>query len=146
MARTARRRTGRQQFIEWGITPFFVLYTLSLCTINPRIHADTLRGSSPSQHASPDHCKRPPSATFPSPLTADHGTTPEPLCCEFRGGQNKALSSAFAHTDFLPLLVRFLLPFEATSVVAGAPSLHEIYALHSSRPPPLYLVHAAFLI
>jgi hypothetical protein len=64
-----------------------------------------------------------------------------------RGGQNKARASSFVDIDFLPLLVaRFLVPFAATDVVAGASSLHEIHVFHASRPPPLYLIHAIFLI
>ncbi len=147
MTRTVSKTGPRQRRVSWGVVLSLVGYFLNLCTVCPFVHADTLRQSGPGQSAVPEHCKRPSSAMLPSPpFTADHGTTPEPLCCEFRGGQNKALLSSFASTDFLPLLVRFFLPFDATSVVARALSLHKIPAPHSSRPPPLYLVHATFLI
>jgi hypothetical protein len=137
----------RQRRVSWGVLLFLVGYFLNLCTLSPLVHAGTLHPSGPSQSGVPDHCKRSPSVTSPlSPATADHEATPEPFCCEMRGGQNKALASAFVHVDGLPLLVRFLVPFAALGGVAGASSLHEIHTLHSSRPPPLYLVHAAFLI
>lgn len=143
----ASKRRLRQRRIGAGVLLSLVGYLLNLCTLNPLVHADTLRHLGLGLPVSSDHCMRLSSATVPSsPLTADPGTTDEPLCCEFRGGQNKALASAFAHSDFLPLLVLFLLPFAATSVVAGASFLHEIHALHTSRPPPLYLIHASLLI
>jgi len=147
MTRRAAETGIRQRRIGWGVLFSLMGYLLNLCTLSPLVHADTLRQSGPGQSAIPDHCKRPPSTASPSPpLTADQGTTPEPLCCEFRSGQNKALSSSFAHSDFRPLLAPFLLPFATTSIVAGALLLYEIHALHSSRPPPLYLLHAVFLI
>jgi hypothetical protein len=146
MIHTVSKTGVRQRRISWGVLFSLVGYFLSLCTLNPLVHAATLHQSGSGQSAIPDHCKQLPSATLPSPPTADHQTTPEPLCCEFRGGQNKALSSSFAPIDFLPLFVRFLFPCDAKSVVAEAPSLHAIHALHASRPPPLYLLYAALLI
>lgn len=146
MTRMRSNSGRRQRRVSWGILLPLVVYFLNLCTLSPLVHAGTLHPSL-SQSAVPDHCKRPPSATLPSsPATADHETTPEPFCCEMRGGQNKALASTVVQLDVLPLLVRFLVPFAATQVVAEVSSLHAIDALHSSRPPPLYLVHAALLI
>lgn len=146
MTRMISNSGRRQRRVSWGVLLSLVGYFLNLCTLSPLVHAGTLQHSGPGQSAVPDHCKRPPRATLPSsPATADHETTPEPFCCEMRGGQNKALASSFIHTDVHPLLVRFFVPFAATGVVAGASSLLEIHAFHFSRPP-LYLVHAAFLI
>ncbi len=147
MIRTVLKPGRRQRRVSWGVLLSLVGYFLNLCTLSPLVHAGTFYPSGPGQSAIPNHCKRPPSAMLPSSrATADHETTPEPVCCEMRGGQNKALASSFAHTDFLPLLVCFVVPFDATMLVARAPSLYEISALYSSRPPPLYLVHATFLI
>lgn len=147
MIRVKAKPGRRQRRISWGVLLSLVGYFLNLCTLSPLVHAGTLLQSGPGQSAVSDHCKRLPSATLPSsPVTADRETTPEPFCCEMRGGQNKALASAFVHTDVLPLLICFLVPFAATQVVAEVSSFHAIDALHSSRPPPLYLVHAALLI
>lgn len=143
---SAQKPKTRQRRISWGVLLSLAGYFLNLCTVSPLVHADTLRQLEPSQAALPDHCKQLRSVTFPSVPPADHKTTPEPLCCEFRGGQNKALSSSFPQLNLIPFLVCFLLPLDATSVVAGAPSFHDIHTFYSSRPPPLYLLHAALLI
>jgi len=147
MTRMLPKPGRRQRRISWSVLLSLVGYFLNLCTLSPLVHASTLHQSGPGQSAVPDHCKRPPSATVPSsPVTADHEPTPEPFCCEMRGGQNKALASAFVHTGVLPLFICFLVPFAATQVVTEVSSLHAIDTLRSSRPPPLYLVHVALLI
>ncbi|MGE0823492.1 MAG: hypothetical protein AB7G75_24375 [Candidatus Binatia bacterium] len=145
MTRTVSKTGTRQRCVSWGVVLALVGYFLNLCTLNPLVHADTLHQLGPSQAAIPTHCKQSSRMTFPSPPFADHGTTPEPFCCEVRGGQNKALSSSFAYTDVLPLFGHFLSPLDARSVV-GTSVLQEVHALHVSRPPPLYLLHAIFLL
>jgi hypothetical protein len=137
----------RQYSLSWGVLLSFAVYMLSLCTLSPFVHADTLRRSIPGQHNTPGHCTQPPGVPLPSaPFTPDHEKAPAPLCCELRGWHNKALSDSFADTDFLPLLVHLLLPFDAIQRVNAASSLHHIQALRFSRPPPLYLSHAALLL
>gem|GEM_PF-4125492 len=147
MSRMVSKTGLRRRRVSWGVLLSLVGYFLNLCTVCPFVHADILRQLGPGQSSVPEHCKRPPSATFPSlPFTADQGTTPEPLCCEFRDGQNKALLSVLAPLDFFPLVVHSLLPPDTALVNGGVQSLHSIHALHSFRPPPLYLVYAAFLL
>jgi hypothetical protein len=73
-------------------------------------------------------------------------TTPEPLCCEFREGNNKVLASAVAATNVFLLLLCFLVPWDETRFVAGASSLPDVQARPTSHSLPLYLVHAALLM
>ena len=147
MMRTVSNTGPRQRHISWGVLLSLVGYFLNLCTLSPLVHADTLRQLGLRQSAVPAHCQQSPSITFPAPpATADHHTTPEPLCCEFRGGHNKALARAVAQSDLLLLSPWFLVPFAAKNVVAEETFLHEVRALYSAHAPPLYLIHAAFLI
>jgi hypothetical protein len=123
------------------------IYFLSLCTLNPQVHAATLRHPVQTQRSSAGHCARPspvPQATVPLP--ADHERTTEPLCCELRGAHNKALRTASVQTDTTPFLFFTLLPPDNGVLTREVQPLHIIWALHFSRPPPLYLLHAVLLI
>ena len=147
MRRTSQQTSKQRRRVSAGVLVFLVGYVLNLCTLNPVVHAAMLRHSDSGQSAVPEHCKQSSAAASSSaPIPPDQGTSPEPFCCELRGGNNKALASAFPQTDFFPPLLRSFVPWDVTSFVSSGPSLLEGQALHSSRPPPLYLVHAALLI
>ena len=147
MRRTSQQTSEQHRRVSAGVLIFLVGYVLNLCTLNPVLHAAMLRHSDSGQSVVPEHCKQSSAAASSSaPIPPDQGTTPEPLCCEFRAGNNKALVHSFASPDFFPSLLYFLIPWNAIRVVAGVPSLYEAQAGHAFHPPPLYLSHAVLRI
>jgi hypothetical protein len=126
---------------------FLAIYFLNLCTLNPYLHAATLRQVMQSQQSGAGHCARPfVTAQTLDSHPANHEPGTEPLCCELRGAQNKALLVAPLQIDASPLpLIEFLPPAVAV-LTKGVQFLPLIQAEHSSHPPPLYLLHAALLI
>ena len=147
MKHTLRKPKKQQRRVSKVMLVILVGYVLNLCTLSPQVHAATLRHSSSGQSAVPEHCKQSSNTASPSaPIPTDHGTTPEPFCCEVRSGDNKALTSFFTYADFFPQLLQFLIPWDTPGFVTGVPSFHEVHARHSSHPPPLYLVYAILLI
>jgi hypothetical protein len=147
MRRTSQQTSKQRRRVSAGVLVFLVGYVLNLCTLNPLIHAALPRHLGEADSTVSAHCTLSSAVVVLSaPMPAGQGPTPEPLCCEFRGGNNKALASAFAATDVFPILSHSLVPWDERRVVAGAPSLPSVQARPASRPPPLYLVHAALLI
>jgi hypothetical protein len=124
----------------------FVIY-LSLCTQCSLVH-DVLVHHQPVQahHPSERHCS--PSAAVPQtagPLTADQERTTVPVCCDLMGA-NKATIDSPVQTTPAPLLALTFSPPDSRLLAEQVQSLHIVQALHSSRPPPLYLLHATLLI
>ena len=142
-----RRKEKQRQYLRPGIAMFLATYFLNLCTLNPHVHAATLRQVSLSQQAQAGHCARPfvaPQA--PESHPANHEQRTEPLCCELRGAQNKALLVAPLQIDASPLPLMVFIPPLGAMLTKGVPCLPVLQAVHSSHPPPLYLLHAALLI
>lgn len=140
-------KTGKQQqHLNLSMVLFLVSYSLSLCTLSPLIHADTVRRGGQTQHSSTEHCARP----ITVPQTATSPTTnrnrmPEPLCCELRSEANKTIPVSSVQIDIPPLFLLTLLPL-ADELSRKVQLLPILQAPHSSRPPPVYLLHATFLI
>jgi hypothetical protein len=144
----SRNRMGRRQRqLSWSLLPLLAVYFLSLCTLNPHVHATTLRQSVQTQHPATGHCARP--SAIPqtaAPLPVNHDRPTEPLCCELRGVSNKVTSPFFSQADTSPLsILAVLLPGGETRA-EEAQRVHCSQPLHSSRPPPLYLLHTTFLL
>lgn len=147
MASRSIRKGTRQQCLSWGVLLFLASYSLSLCTLNPLVHADTLRRAAQTQHPSAGHCSQP--ATIPQatvPRAADHERPTAPLCCDLRGRHNKVLRTSSRQADTTPLLLLTRLPRDICLLTGEVQSLHLIQSLPSSRPPPLYLFHSVLLI
>lgn len=147
MVRNGRRKEKQRQYLRSGIALFLATYFLNLCTLNPHVHAATLRQVSQSQQAQDGHCARPfvaPQA--PESHPANHEQRTEPLCCELRGAQNKALRVAPLQIDASPLPLMVFLPPLGAMLTKGVQCLPVLQAAHSSHPPPLYLLYAALLI
>jgi len=147
MAHGFTKTRNRQQRLNWAVVLFLVSYSLSLCTLSPLVHAGTVHGAEQTRHSSAEHCARPftvPQTT--APQTPGHESTPEPFCCELRGANNKMISASSTWTGASPLVFADLLPPHVHELIREEQVLDLIQALHSSRPPPLYLLHAAFLI
>lgn len=141
------RKQKQRQYLRSGIAMFLATYFLNLCTLNPHLHAAMIRQVMQSQQAGTGHCARPfvaPQA--PDSYPAKHEQSTEPLCCELRGAQSKALRVAPLQIDASPLPLIMLLPPAVAVLTGGVQFLPFIQAEHSSLPPPLYLLHAALLI
>ena len=147
MVGSSTRKRKQQQCLSWGVVLFLASDFLSLCTLNPHVHAAILRQAAANQPLAAGHCARPSVVPQPvGPLTADHERPTEPLCCEMRGAHNKALRASSVQTDAAPFLLLTLLPPDIGTLTGEVQSLHIIQALRLSRPPPLYLVYTALLI
>lgn len=147
MGRFLTKTRQQQQHRNLSMALLLVSYSLSLCTLSPLVHADLTRRVGQTQHSSAEHCARPfPVAQTTTPQTPGHERTSEPFCCELRGANNKALSASFIWTGASPFVFVAFLPPHTYGVMRKEQVLHLIQARHSSRPPPLYLFHATFLI
>jgi len=145
MASSGKRKEKQRQYLRSGITLLLATYFLNLCTLNPHLHAATVPDQ--SQQAQTGHCARPfvpPQASDSHPVS--HKRRTEPLCCELRGAQSKALRVAPTQIDasLLPLII--FLPPAVAGLTGGVQFLPLIQAEHFSHPPPLYLLHSALLI
>jgi hypothetical protein len=143
------RRIGtrkRQRPLRWGLVAFLSAHFLSLCTISPRVHADLLRQATQAHHTSAGHCSFPAAAPqTASPFTADHEKNREPACCDLEQA-NKAASISSIQTAPPPLPALAPVLVDADTLARGVPQLPPVRVLHSSHPPPLYLLHTALLI
>ena len=147
MVSSGGRKEKQRQYLRSGIALFLATYFLNLCTLNPHLHAAMIRQVMQRQQSGVAHCTRPvvtPQA--PNSHPANHEQRTEPLCCELRGAQNKALRVAPTQIDasLLPLVLHR--PPAVAVLTGGGQFLPLVQADHASHPPPLYLLHAALLI
>jgi hypothetical protein len=144
--RNSEEKAGkRRRYLSWSLLLSLAVYFLSLCTLSPRVHADTLRRAAQARHPSAGHCSVPSAAPrTAAPLTASHEGTTGPLCCDLRGLHNRATSDSATQTALAPVsLCSLLLPDTVRRKGRPVPIIQE---RHYAHPPPLYLVHGAFLI
>ena len=144
------RRIGtrkRQHSFSWGLLSFLGVYFLSLCAQCPLVSADPFpRQVVQAHHTSAEHCSHPSAAQQTAgPLAADHERTTVPVCCNLMGA-NKATIASSIQTAPAPLQVMIPLPQDSGFLAKEVQPLHLLQALHSSHPPPLYLLHASLLI
>ena len=147
MTSSDRKKEKQRQCLMSGVAVFLATYLLNLCTLNPHLHAAMIRQVRQSQQVWAGHCARP-FVTPPTPDShpANHEQRTEPLCCELRGAQSKALRVAPPRSDASPLPLIMFLPPVAEVPTRGVSFLPLIQVEHSSHPLPLYLLHAALLI
>lgn len=141
-------KTGiRQRCIAYGVMFSLAAYFLNLCTLSPQVHAASAGRLSSSQQASAEHCARSHGAAQPpAPGVADQEQKENPFCCDLRSEHKKVIPSFLLLTDFLPVVAHLFLPSATTLVNGGVQSLHSMRVLHSSHPPPLYVILRALLI
>lgn len=147
MAHTGRHKTQQRPYLRSGMVMFLAAYFLNLCTLNPHLHAAMIRQVRQSQQAGTGHCARPfVTSQLPDAHPVNHEQRTEPLCCELRGAQSKALRVAPPQSDASPLPLIMLLPPPVAVLTGGVQFSPLIRAEYSAHPPPLYLLHAALLI
>jgi hypothetical protein len=137
MASSRRRASKRHHSLSLGLLAFLGIYFLNLCIVNPHVHADVLRQAARARHPSAGHCSL--------PGAADHERDTVPVCCELMSA-GKAISPSPIQLDHSPLLMLASLMPAAGTPTWGIHQLRGVRVRHSSRPPPLYLLHATFLI
>jgi len=142
---TSVKKKTQQRCLSWGMLLSIAVYFLNLCTLSPRVHAETLRHTIQTKHLTAGHCSTP--ATAPqtaAPSSADQERKTTPLCCDLRGMHNRATSDSPTQADIAPLHVCSLFLLD---LVSGKEQLvHILQAQYYSHSPPLYLLHAALLI
>src|ERR1043165_5900969 len=99
MATPGKSRHTAQRCLIYSNVCFLVAYFFSFCTLSPQVHAETLRHHGPLPSAAATHCSPLTAASAP-PQHPPH----EPLCCEVRGGSNKAILTvtSLLSTGLLP--------------------------------------------
>lgn len=140
----ARRR---HQYVHWSVLSCVAFYFLSLCTINPLLHAELVSQLEQTDHyTTVGHCTPPAAARQArDPLAAEHDRTAVPVCCELvRTHKTTKASSVLLVPP--PLFGPALLPPDLGTGAWRKTGSHTIGTLHSSLSPPLYLLHATFLI
>jgi hypothetical protein len=141
------KRRQHQQYVSGSVLVFLASYLLSLCTLNPLVHAETLHHAVQTQQSATGHCARPSAVPQTStPHATDHQGETEPLCCAMRGGNGKVILRSSLQIDVPPLLFLTLAPFDTGRLAVYAQPLPILPALPSFRPPPLYLSYAALLL
>jgi hypothetical protein len=146
MGRGATKTGIRQRCISWGVMFSLAAYFLNLCTLSPQVHAASTGRLSSGQQASAEHCAQSRGATqHLAPGVADHEQKGDPFCCDLRSEHNKVIPSFLILADFLPVVAYLFLPSFTTLVNGGVQLLHSMHALHSSHPPPLYVILCALL-
>ena len=141
-----RKAIRRSAILSWGLLTFLTPYFLSLCVLNPQLHAELVHQAAQAYQTSARHCPLPASTpehagSFPS---RQEGTSRQ-VCCSLVGTY-KAIKVSALQPDLCPVLtVRLLLP-ETGSLLQEGHSQHLVSTVHSANPPPLYLLHAALLI
>lgn len=140
MNSSGKPRKRAPRCLIFGSLCFLVAYLLSLCTLNPQVHAETLRRVV-HQRPDADHCS---SATATS---ASPRQTPQPpLCCEVRGGSNKATLKSASVLNASVLAGFLFLPREARLLHAPSFPYFPQARLRLLHPPPFYRLHQIFLI
>lgn len=141
------KQAKQQPRLSLGLLLLFTSYALSLCTLNPRVHADTLQQAAQVFHTTEGHCSRPSQTSqAATPLPSGSQRTTEPWCCELRGGANRTIPVSPVQIDIPPLLLLTLVPLDADELVKKVQLLPILQAPHSSHSPPLYLANATLLI
>lgn len=144
----------RRQLLSGGLLLFLAIYFLSLCALSPRIHAALLYQAARARHTSVGHCTLPSSAPQPpGPLspTQKSSTIPAqrsstmPICCAL-ANMHKATTISPSQIDLPSFLLLLPLSPKATPLAGAMQPCHLVPALHSSHPPPLYLLHTVLLI
>jgi hypothetical protein len=145
MGSSINRKRTRQRYLGWGVVCFLTVHTLSLCTLNPMVHAETLHHAVHGQQVTSGHCALPSNAV---PTTASHSAplpnTPEPLCCKLRGADNKTLFSAPQLIAAFPYILTGLFPpkDKGSGYFLFLP---QMQVRPCSQVPP-YLLHRTLLI
>jgi hypothetical protein len=135
----------RKQRLTWGVLLSFVTYFLSLCTLNPLVHAGTLHHTPQTKRLAAEHCSMPSAAPqTATPSSAEPERKATPLCCDLRGLHNRATADPSIQTDTAPLHVCSLRLSEIVN--EKVQFVHIIQARYYSHSPPLYLFHATLLI
>jgi hypothetical protein len=119
---------------------FLVAYLFSLCTLNPQVHAETLRHTTHTQRPIADHC----SSAATSSTTRSEGR--QPLCCAVRGGSNKATPTSAPVLGASALAGFLSLPMGTSFPAARDWTYYARRCLRLLHSPPLYLLHETFLI
>lgn len=154
MANRKMRTEKRHQHISWCMLLVLVVYFLSLCTLSPRVHAELLYQAAWAHHTSTGHCTLPSSAPKPpGPLspTQKSSTIPAqrsgtvPVCCAL-ANLHRATTVSPIQIDIPPFSFLFSLRPKTAPLAGEMQLFHLVLALHSSHPPPLYLLHTALLI
>lgn len=146
MGRGTTKSGRRQRRITCGVMLSLAVYFLNLCTLNPQVHAASVSRSHVGQQASAEHCAQSRGAAHPpTPGVADHEQKEDPSCCDLSSEHNKVIPSFLLLTDSLPVVEHFFLPSFTTLVNGGVQLPHSMHALHSSHPPPLYVIFCALL-
>jgi hypothetical protein len=137
----------RYQCLHWSLLSVVAFYFLSLCTINPLLHADLVSQVKQTAHRTAvGHCSRPAAAQqATNPLSADHEGTTVPVCCELVR-THKTTSASSAQSIPLPMLTPALLPLDSSLVGWRVEGLFLLDTLHPALSSPLYLLHATLLI
>jgi hypothetical protein len=144
----------RRRLLSGGLLLFLVIYFLSLCTLSPRVHAELLYQAAWAHHTSAGHCTLPSSAPKPpDPLspTQKSSTIPAqrsgtiPVCCALVN-LHRATTVSPIQIDIPPFSFLFSLRPKTAPLAGEMQLFHLVLALHSSHPPPLYLLHTALLI
>lgn len=140
----ARRR---YQYVHWSVLSCIVFYFLSLCTINPLLHAELIsQVEQTDRHTAVGHCTPPAAAQqAKDAFAAEHDRTTVPVCCELVR-THKTTKASSVQLVPPPLCGPALLPPDSRTGAWRKTGLYTINPLHSSLSPPLYLLHATFLI
>jgi len=142
----SKKGVRRRRYVCWGVVCFLTVHTLSLCTLNPAVHAETLHHAAQGRQVTTGHCAPPSTAAH---TTASHSTplpnTPEPLCCKLRGTDNKTLFSSPHLMTAFPYVLTGLVPTEDRGS-GHFPFLPQMQVRRCSHAPPPYLLHCALLI
>lgn len=154
MARGTIVTWKQQRRLSWCLLSILVVHFLSLCALSPRIHADLLYQAARARHTSVGHCTLPSSAPKPpgppsptqksSTIPAQRSST-IPICCAL-ANMHKATTISPSQIDLPFFLLLLPLSPKATPLAGALQLCHLVPALHSSHPPPLYLLHTVLLI
>jgi hypothetical protein len=146
MTGSNRRARTRHQYLSWSLLSFLAAYLLSLCTQCPLVYAGFFHQQVAQAHSSSaGHCTS--SAAMPEaagPVTADHERTTGPVCCDLMRAY-RAITASPIQVDPSPVLLT-LLPLDSDTPAWGVQSLYLVRVIHSSHPPPLYLLYTVLLI
>lgn len=147
MASRRIRAGGRQRQLSGSLVLLLAVYFLSLCTQCTLVHAGLFSHQAAQTHrTSAAHCSLPSVAPETAcPLTSDHENSSEPVCCKLMG-VGKAISPVPLQLDCSPLLTLTSLLPAVNTPAWGVHQLHGVRVGHFFHPPPLYLLHATFLI
>jgi hypothetical protein len=133
-------KTGkRQQHLTWSLLVVLVVYLLSLCTLNPQVHAALLSQVARTHHSAAGHC------ALPSSSSPAQSSDTIPACCAWVNLHKTATLSPI-QLNISPLPLFFSLLPRTSPLSSALQTLPLVLVLYASHPPPLYLWHAALLI